>query len=291
MNIREQTTKITTSEHMFYLTIKNTAGVITIFIGGKRKGCVNATLNTEDSLLVQRGFHSLESATLPILKWFPDCSIDEPLPKGQGTIHMIKTLLSEIKRRYPYIRTIVLTDNSHIECSNGRSISLLSLSISKYTQTWYEKYFGAILKHPDEQAKYKRGCSILIDSTLKPPFDIFTSIIELYTTPSIILKLKPYYETTTSYKDFLTKLFNEEGRNTHCILIVDWIDKFLEYIFEINLQSLSWIISNDSIEDIPIVAEEIVTKNPYSQHAGTRKNKSRKLTKSYIDYSDSIYTS
>lgn len=294
--------RIKTVSHAFNLTVSPAAGIINLSIGGKRKGCVNISVNTPDSILVQRalapvpkarGGHSIEVATMPQLKWYSDCSVDEPLPRGDGTIHMIKTLLSEMKKRYPYVKYITLMDNSHIRCSQGKEISLLALSFSIYSKTWYERIFNATLQDLIYQEKYILGNKILNDPETKLSFEEFTQLFGSYTRVDTLNKLKPYYESTVTYTEFFQTLYKGEGKESQCNLIVDWIDIFLQYIFGINLQSLPWIIKRESIEDIVILEEHTISQNPYTQSAGrrnTRKSKSKVNSKNRLDYSDAVYT-
>ena len=283
--------KIKTNLHSFHLTVSPAAGIINLSIGGKRKGCVNISINTPDSILVQRGGKSIEVATMPILKWFPDCSVDEPLPRKEGTIHMIKTLLSEMKKRYPYVKYITLMDNSHITCSQGKEISLLALSFSIYNKTWYERIFNATLQDPNYQKVYVSGNNTLNDPKLKLSFEDFSKLFGNYTTADTLTKLKPYYESSVTYTEFFQILYTAEGKESQCNLIVDWIDIFLQYIFDINLQSLPWVIKRESIEDIPILEESVVTQNPYIQTGGKRNTtrKSKIHSKNRLDYSDAVY--
>ena len=78
--------RIKTVSHTFNLTVSPAAGIINLSIGGKRKGCVNISVNTPDSILVQRGGHSIEVATMPRLKWYSDCSVDELLETEEQNI-------------------------------------------------------------------------------------------------------------------------------------------------------------------------------------------------------------
>ena len=281
--------KLKTNSHSFHLTVSPAAGIINLSIGGKRKGCVNISVNTPDSILVKRGGKSIEVATMPILKWYPDCSVDEPLPRKEGTIHMIKTLLSEMKKRYPYVKYITLMDNSHITCSEGKEISLLALSFSIYNTTWYERIFNATLQDPNYQKVYISGNKTLNDPKSKLSFEDFTKLFGSYTTADIITKLKAYYESSVTYIEFFQILYKTEGKESQCNLIVDWIDIFLQYIFDINLQSLPWVIKRESIEDIPIIEESIATQNPYTQTAGRNTRKSKINSKNRLDYSDAVY--
>jgi hypothetical protein len=130
--------------YKFYLTINQGNGSHALSIGGK-EGCVNISVNTPDSLLVERGYHALDTATIPILAWDAKCAVNKNLEKGSGTISMIRLILSESKKRYPYIKRYIFKDNILIPCDNGQQISLLHLTVIKYNKSWYEQHFHAYI--------------------------------------------------------------------------------------------------------------------------------------------------
>ena len=190
--------RLDTEAYKFYLTITHANGSDSLSIGGRKGECVNISVNTPESILVQRGHHQLDTATIPILAWDSKCAIDKDLERGTGTILMIRVLLSETLKRYPYIKKFTFRDNSLIPCDNGKQISLLHLTIIKYNMSWYESHFHASIENPVYSKKYKDGLTILNDKELKMSFDDFKNKIKAFTTESDLLMLKGYYEASST---------------------------------------------------------------------------------------------
>ena len=240
--------RLETKEYVFSLNISKTPGLDTVSIGGLKGDCVNITINTPDSLAVQRGFHRLDVATIPILEWNPKCALDKDLAKGSGTISMIRTILSEVNSRYPYVNLYRFRDNSHITCDNGKELSLLHLSLVEYGQTWYERHFDAFIEDPTFYKQYKDGLQMLGDPSFKLPFTSFVDRFRPYLSQSTVDTLKPCYESSPSYFDLFRCILTTHGKGKLCVLLVGWIDLFIESIFTFDPLSLPWGIRRESIK-------------------------------------------
>lgn len=278
--------KLKTKFYTFYETITKNNGVHTLSIGGRVKGCVNISIHTPDSITVQRGYHNLDTASIPILEWGTKCAVNKDLERGTGTVEMIKIALSEAKKRYPYVKIYTLTDNSHIKCDNGKDILLLELSLVQYKQTWYEKNFGASILDPILNEKYKLGIQILDDPLAKLSFDVFKSILQPYTSKDNIGILQPIYKSATTYFEFFKEISSNFGKNKLCVLIVDWIDIFLSYIFQFSLTSVSWGISKENIPSIEFVEETKLYSKPANQNGGVRTRKKMKHQRRRVTIAD-----
>ena len=261
--------QLETEDHTFYLTISKGGGSDTLSIGGRRSECVNIYVNTPESLLVQRGYHQLDTATIPILAWDAKCAVHKNLERGIGTISMIRVILSESLKRYPYIKRYIFKDNSLIPCDNGQKISLLHLTIVKYNTSWYEQHFNAYIEDPVSRKKYKDGILILNEPALKLSFEDFKNKIKSFTTESDILVLKGYYDISPTYSLFFKSIFDSEGKKKQCNLIVYWIDIFLLYIFGFDPLSVPWVIDTSSVI-IQKVTETKLTTKPANQTGGRR---------------------
>lgn len=254
--------------YTFYLTINQGNGSHTLSIGGRKEGCVNISVNTPESLLVQRGYHALDSATIPILAWDTKCAVNKNLVKGAGTISMIRLILSESMKRYPYIKRYIFKDNSIIPCDNGQQISLLHLTVIKYNKSWYEQNFNAYIEEPSYRKKYTDGIKVLNDPLLKLSFEEFRNKIQSFSKEPELELLKDFYENADTYFLFFKSIFDKEGRSRQCNLIVGWIDMFLLYIFQFDPLSVPWVIDSESV-NIQEVIETKLEKKP-SQNGGRR---------------------
>lgn len=253
--------------YKFYLTINQGNGSHTLSIGGN-EGCVNISVNTPDSLLVQRGYHSLDTATIHILAWDAKCAVNKNLEKGSGTISMIRLILSESKKRYPYIKRYIFKDNSLIPCDNGQQISLLHLTVIKYNKSWYEQHFNAYIEEPSYRKKYTDGITVLNDPLLKMSFEEFKSKIQSFSKEPELELLKVFYEKADTYFLFFKAILDTQGKSKQCNLIVGWIDMFLLYIFQFDPLSVPWVIDSDSV-NIQEVIETKLEKKP-TQNGGRR---------------------
>lgn len=274
--------------YKFYLRISEVKGSNTLSIGGRKGECVNISVSTKESPAVQYGYHKLDTATIPILDWDAKCAVNKNLERGSGTISMIRVILSESIKRYPYIKHYRLTDNSHIECDNGREISLLHLYVVKYNETWYQKHFNAYIEEPLYRKKYNDGIKILNDPALKMSFEEFKMTIHSLSKEPELELLKTYYEKTDTYFLFFNLIYNTEGKNRHCNLIVGWIDMFFLHIFQFDPLSVPWIIDSESVE-IQEVLETKLDKKPKNQAGGkrnTRRNIPRVMRVNINDIAD-----
>lgn len=264
--------RLDTESYKFYLTIRQTNESDTLSIGGRKGECVNISVNTPESILVQRGLHQLDTATIPLLAWDSKCAIDKDLERGTGTISMINVLLSETLKRYPYVKKFTFRDNSLIPCDNGKQISLLHLTLIKYNMSWYESHFHASIENPVYSKKYKDGLIILNDKELKMSFDDFKNKIKAFTTEADLLVLKGYYEATSTYSLFFKEILDKEGKKRQCNLVVSWIDMFLQYIFQFDPLSVPWVIFSDSVAIKEVVTTQLTNK-PTNQIGGRRYTK------------------
>lgn len=277
--------KLKVPPHTFYLTISKGNTVDTISIGGKKGQCVSISVNKPDSILVERGFHKKEIATIPILSHDPKCAVDTILPRGEGSVLMIKIILSEVKKRYGYVESFQFTDNSHITCNNGKEISLLSLYIMTHSATWYAEHFKAILEDSSLNAKYTTGIKMLSNPELKIPFSDFKGLIQSHTTSAVLRAIQPLYESTTSYAEFFKKCIEDKGKYEFCNLTVDWIDSFIQFYFQFNPLTSSWIIKSDTIEPITPEYESKLNKKPNNQNGGRYTRKNTKKPQSLVSIS------
>ena len=245
--------------YTFYLTINQGKGSDTLSIGGRKGECVNISVNTSESPLVQRGYHKLDTATIPILAWDTKCAVN----KNLGTISMIRIILSESVKRYPYIKHYTFKDNSLIPCDNGQKISLLHLTVIKCNKSWYEQHFNAYIQEPSYRKQYNDGITILNDPLLKVSFEEFKNIVPRLSKESEINLLKTHYEKADTYFLFFKSIFGPEGpegKSRQCNLIVGWIDIFLLYIFQFDPLSIPWVIDSESVITQEVVETRIEKK-------------------------------
>lgn len=108
-------------------------------------------------------FANPSTASLILVKYYEACAENRELKQGEGTIDMLNTSMSFVKRICPHIKEFKLNDYfvtgqsldparrgdaSTKRCDNGSVISLPYFYITQKGQTWYEARFNAYLEEP-----------------------------------------------------------------------------------------------------------------------------------------------
>ena len=168
------------------------------------------------------------SACIPYVVYDPDCSIDIPLDRGQGSVIMIKTLLQYIHRQIPSIKEISFEDKSNIECATEYEIQkkgsrvrkkgthvypspLYYFSIAFNGETWYEKYFNARQKDRNKHDKYRAKIDNLLYSEELKTNTSFLRFLEIAQPPvELIDELEHYYNKSGTFKDFFQSIPKSE---------------------------------------------------------------------------------
>ena len=145
------------------------------------------------------------------------------LAKKQGSIHMLKTGVSFIRKFYKdyfklhKIKYIQLKDKADIDCMRDTLQNLATFYIVKHKKTWYEKNFECIPAIiPIE--KYSKDCNALFTSMNTKPDINFGQKNK---------KLTELYTRYATFKDFFTYL----AANFDCRIYKDWLDEYVsDYI-------------------------------------------------------------
>jgi hypothetical protein len=221
-------------------------------IGGKSSDCVHVSISYKDNVPV--------SASIPHLLYEPECSMETPLDRGQGSVAMIKTLLRHIHAQIPSITHVNFEDKSNIECANDIEIQkkgsrfrkmgtnvypipLYYFSIAFNGETWYEKHFRARQTHHHE--KYKERIHTLLYLPGTKAAMSFRRFLEIAKPPVHILEeLQSYYERASTFDKF----FNHIPKVDRCRLVRDWISAFMEHYLNGVFTNIDWVI------DLPIVS-------------------------------------
>lgn len=203
-------------KYTFFITnnVETWNGVITEInykIGGNIRDCVNISVQFDNNIAV--------SASILCAMYDEDCSLYEPLGRGEGSIIMIKTLLTHIKSLHPELKKIKFDDMSSIECATDEDIEknrskprykgnnlvpmpLYYLSIAYNGETWYEKHFRAVQEDASKQNAYRiRVNKILNDATEKP--SEYIDFLKITKVPMNIRgELEHFYKNSNTYSIF-----------------------------------------------------------------------------------------
>ena len=244
-------------------------------IGGNYADCVNVSVMYKDN--------QPYSAKIQTLVSDPECSLDKPLDKGEGSILMIKTLLRYINKEIPEITQFKFEDYSNLECGTQDEknkkrrrargthvfpVPLYYFSIAFNGITWYEKHFNAMYKDEKSHAEYRAQIQKIMFGQ-KMQFNEFLNI----TTPSILLKneLQHYYENAANYHEFFTSIPKEK----RCPLLRGWLNTFMLSILDNVFHHDGWIIDVTTMDAKK--GGHRKGRKKYTKYKGSkRRNKTRK---------------
>ena len=266
-------------KYTFFITnnIETWNGVITGInykIGGNIRDCVNISVQFDNNVAV--------SASIPHAMYDEECSLYEPLGRGEGSIIMIKTLLMHIKSLHPELKKIRFDDMSSIECATDEDleknrskpikkgtnlvpnpsatafvfpsftvafgfgslqIPLYYLSIAYNGESWYEKYFCAVQEDTTKQNAYRvRVNKMLYDITEKPTE--YIDFLKITKVPmNIRAELENFYTKSKTYSEFFYLIPKQD----RCRLLRPWIKEFMNYYLKGVFSNFDWEIQLSNI--------------------------------------------
>ena len=228
-----------------------------INIEGKMKGCVTITVEAQNPEIDERFVKFKDDKKLAFISWVGynrKCSITEDLPSGVGTRHMIKTAMTVVCSKYPWIEGFSLTDASEVTCKEGLVVSLAALSLVINGKTYYEKYFKAFLKRDDIRNEYEKQKTLLIDSTKKIETKLFLKTFQI---PDNQLSfVRDIYDKSSTYLEFFQDLqkYCKSNNLVFCEVVYSWLDLFLRHILGSPEEywMSKWIISKSNIQTMEI---------------------------------------
>jgi len=213
-------------------------------IGGEYSDCVNVSIQYDDQSRPISG-------KIQTIVYDEDCSKKVHLERGEGSITMIKTLLSHIHTKIPEITSFSFDDMSTVECGTddekqqsrhrkrgtyAKPVSLYYLSIAFNGCTWYEKHFRATYKDKSSHRAYRLRVDHFLHKEPLPPFDDFLRIAnppaELYS------ELEAMYEPATHYAAFFSAIPKER----RCVHARTWLIPFIKAMMEGVFSNEGWMI-------------------------------------------------
>jgi len=254
--------------YTFFITnnIETWNGVITGInykICGNIRDCVNISVQLDNNVAV--------SASIPPTMYDEECSLYEPLGRGEGSIIMIKTLLIHIKSLHPELEKIRFDDMSSIECAthedlekkgtNLLSMPLYYLSIAYNGETWYEKYFRAVQEDTIKQNAYRVRVNKMLNDITEKPTE-YIDFLKITKVPmNIRVELESFYTNSKTYSGF----FHLIPKQHRCRLLMPWIKEFMNYYLKGVFSNFDWEIQLSNISD------ESLSKTRKTQNKGEKK--------------------
>lgn len=256
--------KLYAGRYTYFLTVKTKYDYFTnrpisygLDLGGKMKGCVRASIDTINPQLDQRFQELQEENKYCFIAWIgynEKCNINGNLESGQGTRHMVKTLMNFVKNNFHWITAFKLSDSSTIKCDD-RNISLAALSLAKNGVTYYQKYYGAYLKNKELRTRFAEKVSMLTDPEKKLEYQEFTQIFQI---PDHVVqksKIHTIYKSSKTYTEFFKTLSRKPD---FCALVNEWIERFINTVLGDNFWMCDWLIDvhSQNVNSINIKIEE-----------------------------------
>ena len=201
------------------------------------------------------------------------CSINGDLQRGDGTKDMIRTGLTFIFIKFPWLKGIKFVDASRVECLSSISstsnkkpteLKLHSLELAKCGATWYSKNFNAF---PDK----KRDCNtlknapVLLNDTFVKYHRNFAAFYKIYISPKTsltslqILNLKETFDGSNSFQSWIKKILKHP--NLKCDVLLNWLNDFVYSLVDLHIDHMMWIIKNKKLNNITFT--EIKSKKSF----------------------------
>ena len=214
------------------------------------------------------------------LSYCPDCALDKSLPRGEGTVAMIKAALIFVMKQTE-MDFVTLTDDSSFDCELPDDDALINIELYThnfliYGKTWYQRKFGAV---PDDKLEIERererDMEISLDNLHKPlpndfkyiwPNHLSTNLKHNNWLVAFRDEMKELYETKKSEWDSLTyfhEIFGKEFKeNVHCA-IFKLLEPHLRKYYNIpNFKMTQWKIERSAIESYPEFTEIVENVEP-----------------------------
>lgn len=205
---------------------ENDLGDIKLIFIGNKENCINALIKDDEPNIVDlNGF-----------SYYKSCNFTKDLERKTGSQQMMNTFIKYIKEKYTTVNTIILSDNSHIICSNKafkdykKRLPLYNLYLFKYGSGYYEKNFNFTLiddgiKHKLNLEKYK---TIILNKD-----KIYQFLINIFdkTNPLIMNDIEEFMNLITD-NELAYKFIKHYDSNKVELCYI--LNEFLDYIITEN---------------------------------------------------------
>jgi hypothetical protein len=274
---------VKSSNSTFNMSIKETALQYILYLGGKKKGCVELFVDKETKNTRFAAFMDATVANMSSVAYNEQCSL-EGMIAGEGTKNMVRTMFDILSKdsRFKHVKKVKLDDASFVHCRDtGWTISLAHLSIATNGSTWYEKCFHAQLKNPVVHQQYMSAKTVFHKPVAElPPFEFLFRCIQDQRHFEMLSKV---YARSTDLNDFFTNARNEHGKDAFCEMTRSWLEPFVNDLLNgINVNT-TWEIDLSKFKDLQALSITPLAQEPdYLQEGGFRK-RPRKPTHTFDD--------
>ena len=165
----------------------------------------------------------------------------------QSTV-MVRETLKYVSTEYDWVKYFKLDDTSTVQCLDGakHTVSLAALMISYSGQTWYERDFGATLKHDHDEYR------MYINKALNGKHLSFDEFAEANGLPEQQHELfRGFYDRALTLQSFFTDIKAaypcDHPNHSFCTLVAPWLDSVVRHATN-NMHVGEWIIPVTEID-------------------------------------------
>ena len=259
-----------TLNHAYYASVKE--GNLISFVNFGATKCMQMTVfkNWKDD---SDSFY----AHIQGLSFNSFCAVGNALPKGVGTIDMVRTGLAFVATLYPWLKGVKFVDSSHVEClveGEFEDLNLNSLELAKYGQTWYTKHFFAQPDRAVDRAKLQTVLPNLdnIFQTHKGDYEKFyrTYIKRLGVNESVTSnkELEKTFNKSSSFQSWILRVLRH--KTLGCSALIDWLNRFVCTVLKLDMNNMLWKISFNDLKRNRAAIQ--IEKIEYAMLSDTRKS-------------------
>jgi len=226
-----------------------------LFIGGKKHGCIMMDCKKGRCMLQRVGYDQR-------------CNTSGDMPRGTGTVSMIKAAILFVFDRFPEIHIILLQDHSNVDC-NGTEIYLPHTQIIQYGKTWYERKINARLRN---EKKYKYIESFITHISQKPKWEVLWNFIkaEIHKEheTSFHKAIHEIWTNTDNFQEMIVYML----KNKQCHLFAEWLDQYFIIYGKISIMNQYYVINRQSDTTFTYAS---IPSNPYVQQLDKKSHSAR----------------
>lgn len=176
---------------------------------------------------------------------------------GVGSVALFKAACMLVFRLFPKVDKISFYDTSKIYSKIYKNIevSLPSLYIIKYGQTWYQNKFNAVPANQAYNIKLNKQIKELLAEKLSENFDDFYSIyiepynilvngekISIFYDQTIKENFRKFYLNSETLTDFIENILKNYK---DCLFIFKWLEDYVNQKIEWIPNRYSWLINRE----------------------------------------------
>lgn len=256
--------KIQVGAKSLKMSVFETENVIHLYIGGPTLYCIYATIHTEKSLFVKHGIHNKSVGTLEQIYYNKSCSLEHNFVRGIDTNMIIQVLITYIKQKYSYVRTLQFNDASTRTCDNTLPVSLASMTYIYTGSTWYQKNYNAYLSSNNSD-KLRLLEDAYNERKLQFTWEMFRDLYAKGNLPLPESDMKIAFTHSNTWQDFFAYIQTKIGISEFCNFVAPWLTNFMRQVMKHDIILFPY---NFNLDDFKSVKLHIT---PYTNTGGRRK--------------------